>query len=199
MDETRVGKLPRETEVVASAVETKLRSDLYELRLVTTVCRRCGGGGGIPGCGEPGMELFLLAGRPGPGASEGNPWGIWRGVILDRAGEEWGWSTEDIYFSTALRCPFPKVTGTEIRRCASMLAEELFIVGPRVVVVSGKIAAVALRAALGPEVPGNPKAGDRFRLFGISFLFSLDVARIGSDKEAARIFWSVLREARKCT
>lgn len=194
MHEARVGNPPREAEGVASAVEGKLRSDLCGLRMAIAGCRRCGGGGGIPGCGEPGMELFLLAGRPGPGASEGNPWGIWRNVILGGAGEEWGWSPEDIYFSTALRCPFPKVTGAEVRRCANMLAEELFIVGPRMVLVSGKIAAAALRGALGPEVPGNPRAGDRFRLFGISFLFNLDIARIGSDKEAARIFWSVLRE-----
>lgn len=174
------------------AIEDKLRSDLGELRRVIAQCRRCRGAPGVPGHGEPGARLFLLAGRPGPGAAPGNPWGAWRDALLGRLDGKWGLGEGDMYFSTALRCVPPKVTGAEIRRCAGMLAEELFIVGPRLVLVSGKVAAVALRAALGVEVPGAPKAGDDFRLFGMAFLFDLDVARVESERDAARVFWSVL-------
>lgn len=185
------GEVPR-------AIGDKLRADLRGLQLAVTGCRRCPGGGkGIPGCGEPGADLFLLAGRPGPGASPLNPWGTWRDEVLRRACGEWGWKLDKVYLSTALRCPLARVTREELRRCAGFLADELFAVGPRLVVVSGKVASVALRAALGNEVPGNPRAGDVCALFSTRFLFQLDVSRIGREKEAARVFWSVLREAER--
>ncbi len=87
-----------------------------------------------------------------------------------------------------------KVTPAELRRCAGFLAEELFNVGPSLVIVSGKLAAVTLRAALGEEVPGKPKAGDECRLFSTRFLFDLDIARVEKEKDAATIFWNILRQ-----
>jgi uracil-DNA glycosylase family 4 len=189
-----------DNDALTRAIEEKLGSDLAYLRKVITNCRRCRkGGGGIPGTGEPGSSLFLLAGKPGPASCAGNPWGEWWDLLRDRAVGEWGWDVADVYLSTALRCPVGDVTPSELRRCAPFLAEELFIVGPRVVVVCGKLAAVALRAAFGEEVPGKPKAGDECRLFSMRFVFELDVARVGREEEAARIFWDILRRREVAT
>jgi hypothetical protein len=86
----------------------------------------------------------------------------------------------------------PKVTAVELRRCAGYLAEELYITGPRLVVVSGKLSAVALRAALGDKLPAKPKAGDMIKISSTRFLFELDIARVEKDEEAAAIFWNIL-------
>lgn len=178
------------------AIAEKLIRDLSQLSSSISSCRRCQGGrGGIPGEGQLGSELLLLAGLPGPGAHRGNPWGEWRSEVFRRAIDEWGWKTSEIYLSTAMRCPGRKANLADLRRCSAHLAEEFFTVGPKLVVVSGKIAAVGLRAALGDEVPERPKAGDSFRLFSSHFLFNLDISRIGREKEAAAVFWDVLRGA----
>jgi uracil-DNA glycosylase len=181
---------------VALSIRGKLHADLDALSSAITACSRCpGGGGGIPGDGDAGAALFLLAGRPGPGAAAGNPWGSWRKELLDKVSREWAWEPDGVYFSTALRCPLRKVTRREIRRCAPFLADEFFTVGPRLVVVSGKVATVALREALGEGIPGNPRAGDTCELFSTRFLFDLDIARIGERDDVARTFWHILRQA----
>jgi uracil-DNA glycosylase len=179
---------------LSQAIEEKLGSDLSHLRKVISGCRRCpAGGNGIPGKGEPGASIFMLAGKPGPGSSADNPWGAWWDDFQGQAPSELEWKIDDVYLSTALRCPLEKVTPAELRRCAAFLAEELFIVGPHLVVVSGKLATVTLRAALGEEMPGRPKAGDECSLFSMRFLFDLDIARIGKEKDTAKIFWSILK------
>ncbi|NPV59371.1 MAG: hypothetical protein HPY75_06880 [Actinobacteria bacterium] len=180
----------------AAAIRAKLRADLVALRRAVRECGRCAGkGGGIPGRGEPGASLFMLAGMPGPGAVSSNPWGSWWEGVSSRAREEWGWDLRSVYLSTALRCPAGRPNRKDVQRCSAYLAEELRIVGPRLVLVSGKVAAVALREALGGEVPANPKAGDSFRLLNATFLFNLDVARIAEDAGAERVFFRVLKEA----
>jgi uracil-DNA glycosylase len=180
---------------IAKPIREKLRADLHALSSAVAGCSSCPGGGkGIPGCGEAGADLFLLAGMPGPGADARNPWGRWREQLLTKVCGEWGWEMERAYLSTALRCRLPKVTRREVRRCAAFLADELFIVGPRLAVISGKVAAVALREALGNVVPENPRAGDTCSLYSTTFLFELDIARIGEDKGAAAIFWNILRQ-----
>lgn len=186
---------PPEADIAASIAD-KLQADLRALASAIAGCRGCPRGGkGIPGCGEAGADLFFLAGMPGPGASRQDPWGSWRRSLLDKVCGEWGWDAAGIYFSTALRCLLPKVTRRDVRRCSHFLAEELIAVGPRLVVVSGKVATVALREALGDVIPDNPRAGDTCSLYSTRFLFELDVARIGEDKRAAAIFWNILRGA----
>ncbi len=178
------------------SIREKLQTDLRGVRSAVSSCDCCPGGGkGVPGWGEPGAGIFLLAGRPGPGAAARNPWGAWYGQLLEKAAGEWGWDLTGAYYSTAIRCPLQRVTRRELRRCSGFLAEEFFIVGPRLLVVSGKVATVALREALGDEIPADPKAGDVCTFFSTRFLFELDVARIGKEKEAAAIFWNVLRSA----
>ncbi len=184
------------SEDVAAAIKVKLRADLVALRRAVRGCRRCEGrGGGIPGRGEPGSALFLLAGMPGPGAVPSNPWGSWWEEVSSRIGGEWGWDLEAVYLSTALRCPTGRVTRKDVQRCSLYLAEELDIIGPRLVLVSGKVAAVAVREALGGEAPASPRAGDAVSFMSSTFLYNLDVARIANDAKAARVFWEVLREA----
>ncbi|MDD3718470.1 MAG: uracil-DNA glycosylase family protein [Actinomycetota bacterium] len=179
---------------VNRSIREKLHADLRALSTAVAGCRSCPGGGkGIAGAGDAGADLFLLAGMPGPGAAAGNPWGNWRGQLLAKVCGEWGWDAEGAYFSTALRCRLPKVTRREVRRCAPFLADEIFLVGPRLVVVSGKVAAVALREALGGEIPDNPRAGDTCSLYATTFLFELDVARVEKEKDAAETFWHILR------
>ncbi len=180
----------------AASIGMKLQADLGALASAIASCHGCPRGGkGIPGCGEAGAGLFLLAGMPGPAASRGDPWGSWRQLLCDKAAAEWGWDLAGAYFSTALRCPLPGVTRRDVRRCSHFLADELIMVGPRLVVVSGRVATVALREALGDVIPENPRAGDTCSIYSTRFLFELDIARIGEDKKAAAIFWNILRGA----
>ncbi|MEW6554381.1 MAG: uracil-DNA glycosylase family protein [Actinomycetota bacterium] len=177
---------------VAASIEAKLGSDLHALASAIAGCRFCPRGGkGIPGCGEAGALLFFLAGMPGPGAERGDPWGGWRPLLQHKAAEM-GWDLAGAYYSTALRCRLPKVTRWDLRRCAHFLAEELIMVGPRLVVVSGKVAAVALREALGDVIPENPMAGDTCSLYAMRFLFELDIARVVHEEKAAAVFWNIL-------
>ncbi|OFW57268.1 MAG: hypothetical protein A2W01_01825 [Candidatus Solincola sediminis] len=181
---------------LCGAISGKLACDLCDLANSISACRRCGGGRGIPGHGNIGAAVLLLSGMPGPGARVGNPWGEWRDEFINHSGAQLGWDIHDIYFSTAIRCIGRKPNLRDVRRCAPYLAEEIFTIGPQLVIASGKIAAVALRLALGDQVPEQPKAGDSFRLFSSRFLFNLDVSRIGQEEEARRIFCDVMEGTR---
>ena len=190
MSERREGEGSELEEIVSR----KLQADLQDLGQAIRVCRRCASGGrGVPGAGVLGADVLFLAGRPGPGAEPGNPWGAWWDRVRRRLEEEWGWRMEGVYLSTALRCHLKRITRLELGRCAPFLAEELLAVGPRLVVVSGRVAAVALRLALGDEVPEEPRAGDTFSLYSMRFLFQLDVARVEREREAAEAFWRIMR------
>jgi uracil-DNA glycosylase len=183
-------------EDIFTAVRDKLLADLRDLRKAVAACSSCAGGAkGIPGKGQPGADIFFLAGMPGPGAARDNPWGSWRELLLAKVSGEWGWDLGDAYFSTAIRCRLQRVSRREVRRCAGFLAEEFFTVGPRLMIASGRVAAVALREALGDGIPGDPRAGDVCDLYSTRILFALDVARVDREEEAAALFWKILREA----
>lgn len=178
----------------ALSIRAKLQADLEGVRSAVARCSGCPGGeGGLPGSGPVGAGMMLLAGRPGPGATADNPWGSWRDLLVENAASEWGLDLDSAYFTTALRCPLRKVTRRDLRRCSGFLAEEFFIVRPHLMIVSGKVATVALREALGDEIPASPRAGDFCTSFSTRFLFELDIARVDSEKEAAAVFWNVLR------
>jgi len=178
---------------IARSISVKLQADLAGVRSAVVQCSDCpGGGNGLPGSGPAGADIMLLAGRPGPGATARNPWGSWRDLLVEKAAGEWEWGLEGAYFTTALRCPLRKVTRRELRRCSRFLADEFFIVRPRLMIVSGKVATVALREALGDEVPANPRAGDVCTAFSTQFLFELDIARVDGEQAAAAVFWSIL-------
>jgi len=174
-------------------VEDKLLADLAGLREDIASCSLCPGGGrGFPGAGRAGAGLYLLAGRPGPGAKQGNPWGEWWDALGGKMRSRWGWAAEEIYLATALRCHLGRITRTDIRRCAPYLAEEILLVGPRVVLVCGRAAAVALREALGQAIPEEPRAGDVITLFSARFLFQFDVSRVAKESGVEESFWRIM-------
>ncbi|MBC7247669.1 MAG: hypothetical protein H5T73_07810 [Actinobacteria bacterium] len=175
------------------AVAGKIAADLAALREDIASCSLCRGGGrGLPGAGRLGARLYLLAGRPGPGASPRNPWGGWWDALGGEMRRRWGWKEEDIYLATALRCPLGRVTGRDIRLCAPYLAEELMLLGPRVVLACGKAAAVALREALGQAMPEQPHAGDVCSLYATSFVFQFDVSRLEKERDLWDPFWRIV-------
>lgn len=185
-----------EREALRESIRLKVQADLEALRAAVSRCSLCPGlGRGIPGSGSPGADLFLLAGRPGPGATPGNPWGAWREAVREGLEKIPDLAGRSIYLATALRCSPRKVTVSHLRRCAPYLAEEVLLVGPRLVVVSGRAAAVALRLALGDEIPENPRAGDVISLYSSRFLFQVDVARLEEEEEARSIFWKIMGSA----
>ncbi|WP_287154972.1 uracil-DNA glycosylase family protein [Candidatus Solincola tengchongensis] len=184
-----------EREALRESVRLKVQADLDALREAVSRCSLCPGlGKGIPGRGSPGADILFLAGKPGPGASPEDPWGGWKETARKSLALVSGLSRCAMYFSTALRCAPEKVTLAQLRRCAPYLAEEILLVGPRVVVVSGKVAAVALRIALGDEVPENPRAGDVIALYGSRFLFQVDVARLESEPWVQNVFWKIMEK-----
>lgn len=180
-------------DALRESIRLKLQADLEALRAAMSRCSLCPElGKGVPGHGSPGADVFLLAGRPGPRASPDSPWGAWRGPVEKGLGKIPGLAARPLYYASALRCAPRRVSVSHLRHCAPYLAEEILLVGPRLVVVSGKVAAVGLRVALGEEVPENPRAGDVISLYSSRFLFQVDVARLGSDREAREIFWKIM-------
>lgn len=188
-----VEKDKEDRDALRESIRLKIQADLEALRSAISRCSLCPGlRKGAPGHGSPGADVFLLAGRPGPGASLDDPWGAWRGPVLDGLEEVAGLAGRSLYYASALRCAPPKATVSHLRRCAPYLAEEILLVGPRLVVVCGKVAAVGLRLALGDEVPENPRAGDVISLYSSRFLFQVDVTRLEGDREAREIFWKIM-------
>lgn len=178
-------------------VRAKLLADMDVLARAISSCRMCAGGkGGLPGGGPIDADLFLLGGEPGPGATPGDPWGDWRDkaeMILSR---EWGWEGP-VYFSTALRCSLPRAGAEHLRRCSRFLVEELCIVGPRLVLVCGKKAAVGLQYGLGDEVPPRPRAGEVLTAAGARLLFNVDFSRVCRENGVEDLFRKILRERKE--
>jgi uracil-DNA glycosylase len=139
---------------------------------------------------------MAIAGVPGPGAEAGNPWGGWSRGFLEKAGGVLDLEPEDIYLATALRCPVEQASLPDLRRCVPYMAEEISILAPRLILASGKVAAVALRMALGARCPERPKAGDVAKSASGRILFDLDIARTAGDENARRIFWEILGTGR---
>ncbi|MGQ9705035.1 MAG: uracil-DNA glycosylase family protein [Actinomycetota bacterium] len=190
-----MGKDKEDRDALRESIRLKIQADLEALRSAVSRCSLCPGlGKGVPGHGSPGADVFLLAGRPGPGASPVDPWGAWRGPVEEGLGKTPGLSGRPLYYASALRCAPRRVSVSHLRRCAPYLAEEILLVGPRLVVVSGKVAAVGLRVALGDEIPENPRAGDVISLYSSRFLFQVDVARLEGDREAREIFWKIMEK-----
>lgn len=190
-----VGKDKEDWDALRESIRLKIQADLKALRSAVSSCSLCPGlGKGVPGHGSPGADVFLLAGRPGPGGSPDNPWGAWRGPVEEGLGKIPGLAGRLLYYASALRCAPRRVSVSHLRRCAPYLAEEILLVGPRLVVVSGKVAAVGLRVALGDEIPENPRAGDVISLYSSRFLFQVDVARLEGDREAREIFWKIMEK-----
>lgn len=178
------------------AIAQKIAADFASLREDIASCSLCPGGGrGLPGAGRLGARLYLLAGRPGPGAEPHNPWGEWWRALGGELRERWGWEEGDVYLATALRCRLGRVTGRDLKRCAPYLAEELVLLGPRVVLVCGRAAAVALREALGQAIPEEPRAGDVCSLYATRFVFQFDVSRLQNEHDLREPF---LRIVGKC-
>lgn len=188
----------KEKETIARALRVKLDADLHELNSSVSSCRRCpGGGGGLAGAGRPGARVLLLAGSPGPGSSQDEPWGELKAGILAEIERSFpGIAEEELYFTVALRCPGVKVSARALRRCSLYLAEEIHLVGPATVMAFGRPAAVALRMAMGEDLPASPRAGDQVILQGRRYAYNLEPSKL-RDPEVGEIFRKILLAAIK--
>ena len=190
------GPLKKGKDSLIRALRGRLKADLGDLHAAILCCRKCpGGGGGLTGLGTPGARFLLVAGSPGPGALRENPWGEKGKVLVEEIEEAFpGVDLEELYCTLALRCPGVKVSLAALRRCSLYLAEEVHLVGPKTVIAFGRPAAVALRMALGEDLPANPWAGEDVILQGKRFVYNLDVSKLG-DREMGEVFRKILRSA----
>ena len=144
------------------------RAALSNLSDVIAACRKCPLGAqrirAVPGVGSPDAQVVFVG--EGPGFEEdhrGEPFVGKSGQLLDRILESIGLSRQSVYIANIVKC-HPMVepsdpekrgndrppTPEEIAACRGYLDEQLRLIGPRVIVTLG---AVAARVLLGPGEP----------------------------------------------
>ena len=121
---------------------------LEELHEVMRRCTRCelylSRTQVVPGAGNPNADLLLVGEAPGAKEDElGVPFVGASGRLLDSMLAAAGIGREDVFIANVVRSrppanrpPKPK----EIRACAGWLAEQIRIIGPRLVVTLGRFA-----------------------------------------------------------
>ncbi|TLY63666.1 MAG: UdgX family uracil-DNA binding protein [Gammaproteobacteria bacterium] len=158
-------------------------SSLQELRAAVNECKRCplwkAATQGVPGEGLVPSALMLVG--EGPGDSEdlrGQPFVGPAGGVLDQALHAAGLDRRSVYISNAVkhfkfesrgkrRLHIKPSTG-EIEACRWWLAEELRLVGPKLVMALG---ATAARAILGQPVTVSQTRGVPTRLSASAHLW----------------------------
>lgn len=118
-----------------------------------------------------------LLGRPFLGAA---------GNVLTTVMSEAGIDRDACYLTTLVKCFGDPPTEEEIAACAAYLAEQFWLVQPRVVVTLGP---VVTRALLGRDLPLERIAGVRFDLSGATLIptFSLVDAVRGDPRAMAAL------------
>jgi len=154
---------------------------LRELAAAIQACRRCPLGScrltAVPGAGSPRARVMFVG--EGPGYEEdhrGEPFVGKAGQLLERILASIGLSREGVYITNVVKChPMrdprsPEARGNdrppspeEIAACRPYLEQQIRLIGPRVIVTLGSVAA---RALLGEEVSITKARGQwrRWRL-----------------------------------
>jgi len=131
----------------------------------------------VPGHGDPGAALMLVA--EAPGAKEdatGLPFQGMAGRFLDRCLDGLGIRREQLYVTSANKCRPPRnrtPRPDEVAACAPYLDRQLALVAPRVVLAMGGTGASRL---LGRPVRVTEERGSRHEVAGAALLVTFHPA-----------------------
>src|SRR5918993_5143791 len=160
-------------------------------------CSACPRGSLMPilGSGHPQADVMILKYAPTPSEiEEGVAFYGRAGNALMKSFKRLGVDPLTVYGTICVKCPIsdPSLAAAE---CVERIAEEIAIVGPRLIVVMGDEALEALNEVEVPLArPLEPKLGE-IQPFTqtIDALFTPDIDQSLDSEESKREFWSAFR------
>ncbi len=137
----------------------RMRPVLEEVNRAAANCNRCAlnktGGAVVVGTGNPEAALFFIHGTPFTPGGDGTPYSGPEGELLEKIIRSMGFTPEDVYLSFAVKCAAAadaeggggdehSVPGPALSACSSILSTELEAIRPRIMVLLGPTATLAI-------------------------------------------------------
>ncbi len=178
-----------------------LLMDLESIRARAMACRRCGlrqrAKQVVFGEGNPHAVIMLVG--EGPGAQEdelGRPFVGPAGQLLDRILAAAGLQREELYITNVVKCRPPgnrAPDADEVQTCRPILAAQIKIIRPRIIVCLG---AVATRALIAPGASITRLRGQWITRAGIHFLPTFHPTALLRDAARKRPVWEDFKALR---
>ncbi|MDN5326152.1 MAG: uracil-DNA glycosylase [Moorella sp. (in: firmicutes)] len=175
--------------------------DLTGLKAKSPACRGCslrsGAGQLVPGSGNPGAVLMLVG--EGLGAREGRvgrPFVGAAGQLLGRMLDAAGFRREEVYLASIVKCRLPgnkKPALAEVEACRPLLAAEIDLVRPQIIVCLG---ALATRTLVAPGASVTRLRGRWIEKDGIHYLPTFHPAALLRDRGKIPLLEEDLRKLR---
>lgn len=192
---------PAGLEGAAAMDPAERRRALDALAQEAAGCRSCrlaqGRNSVVFASGDPQARLMLVG--EGPGANEdrqGVPFVGAAGQLLDRIIEAIGLSREQVYVANIVKCRPPgnrNPQPDEIAACSPFLQRQMDLVGPRVLVALGRVAAQAL---LSTEESLGRLRGRWFEVAGVATRVTYHPAALLRNENLKRPTWQDMQIVR---
>ena len=186
---------------IPTAPPAERASRLAEVAVEAGACVRCKLAGGrrtvVFGTGNADADLMFIG--EGPGAEEdrqGLPFVGPAGQLLNRIIGAIGLTREQVYIANVVKCRPPgnrDPQPDEVAACRGFLEEQVRLVGPRVLVALGRVAAQTL---LGNELPVGRLRGDWHRVFGVPLRVTYHPAALLRNEALKRPTWEDMQVVR---
>lgn len=176
-------------------------ADLAALQAEATECEQCVLSAGrqtvVFGSGSPGADLMFVG--EGPGAEEdrqGVPFVGRAGELLTRIIQAIDFDREDVYIANIVKCrppgnrdPLPD----EVSACRGYLERQIDLIGPKVIVLLGRVAAQTL---LGNDYPLGRMRGQWYTVRGVQTRVTYHPAALLRNNSFKRPTWEDMQVVR---
>jgi uracil-DNA glycosylase len=176
-------------------------AELASLSATVAACTRCrlcqGRQRTVFGSGPAGAELMFIG--EGPGAEEdrqGLPFVGRAGELLTRIVQAIGRRRDEVYIANIVKCRPPgnrDPQPDEVAACRAYLERQIALVGPKVIVALGRIAAQTL---LGNDTPIGRMRGQWFRVLGVPTMVTYHPAALLRNPALKRPTWEDMQQVR---
>jgi len=176
-------------------------SELSRVAAAAAACTRCRLAGGrhtvVFGSGDADADLMFIG--EGPGAEEdrqGLPFVGPAGQLLTRIIGAIGLAREQVYICNVVKCRPPgnrDPQPDEVAACRGFLEAQVRLVGPRVLVALGRVAA---QTVLGSDLPVGRLRGEWHQVFGVPLRVTYHPAAILRNAAYKRPTWEDMQLVR---
>jgi DNA polymerase len=174
---------------------------LAALAATVEACTRCrlaqGRHKAVFGSGNPDADLMFIG--EGPGAEEdrqGLPFVGPAGELLTKIIQAMDLRREDVYIANVVKCRPPgnrDPQPDEVAACRGYLERQIELVGPRLIVILGRVAAQTL---LGNESPIGQMRGQWYQVRGIPTMITYHPAALLRNQALKRPTWEDMQQVR---
>jgi uracil-DNA glycosylase family 4 len=178
------------------------QNELDKIAAVVKECRKCrlceGRQQTVFASGRAGAELMFIG--EGPGAEEdrqGVPFVGRAGELLTKIVQAIDLGREDVYIANIVKCRPPgnrDPAPEEVAACRNYLERQIELVGPKVLVALGRIAAQTL---LGTDTPIGRMRGQWFSWANVPLMVTYHPAALLRNPALKRPTWDDMREVRE--